>query len=228
MPSFIAAVLVPRQRLSSGPAPTALRHDLAEQVDHLGVVGFAKLQVAGCRLPQTANRGRRCVHANPSGARRAVVNTPPSPVRPTPLVRLARLLSALWSTQERPKADRTRRTRPFEGNTLGKRPRDGQKTERCTDTTRIGAESGSRCGEIDLERRICCPTAPGYPIEPSRSCASLAFSATSTADTPEAPHHPVHPSTQAQAAPQNPSATYSASIMNSPTRVPSLSQVMAR
>ena len=80
---------------SPGPMSATLRHDLAKQVDHLGVVGFAKLQVAGCRLPQTANRGRRCVHANPSGTQRAVANTPPSPVCPTPLVRLTRLLSAL-------------------------------------------------------------------------------------------------------------------------------------
>lgn len=80
---------------SPGPMSATLRHELSKQVDHLGVVGFAKLQVAGCRLPQTANRGRRCVHANPSEAQRAVVNTPPSPVRPTPLVRLTRLLSAL-------------------------------------------------------------------------------------------------------------------------------------
>lgn len=113
-----------------------------------------------------------------------------SPIRPTPLVRLARLLSALWSTQEHPKANRARRTRPFESNTLGKRPRDGQKTERCTDTTQIGAESGSRCDEANLERRICRATAEGYPIEPSCSCASLPFSATSTADTPKAPHPP--------------------------------------
>ena len=78
-----------------GPASATLRHDLAKQVDHLGVVGFAKLQVAGCRLPQTANRGRRCVHDSALRSRRVSVNTPPSPVRPTPLVRLTRLLSTL-------------------------------------------------------------------------------------------------------------------------------------
>lgn len=111
-------------------------------------------------------------------------------IRPTSLIRLARLLSALWITRERPKANRARRTQPFEGNTLGKIPRDGQKTERCTDTTQIGAESGSRCDEANLERRICRATAEGYPIEPSCSCASLPFSATSTADTPKAPHPP--------------------------------------
>lgn len=168
-----------------------------------------------CRLPAVGCRRRR---TGDGGAFTATPLRPPfarssSPIRPTPLVRLARLLSALWSTQERPKANRARRTRPFEGNTLGKRPRDGQKTERCTSKTRIRAESGSRCDEIDLERRICCPTAPEYPIGPSRSCASLPFSATSTADTPKAPHpprdnanaapphSPKHPSTSGTAKP---------------------------
>ena len=46
--------------------------------------------------------------------------------------------------------------------------------------------------------------------------------------TTQTPHHPIRPNTQVQVAPQNPFATYSASVMNSPTRVPSLSQVMAR
>ena len=55
--AFIAAVPVPRQRLSSGPAQAALRHDLAEQVDHLGVVGFAKLQVTGYRVVGERERG---------------------------------------------------------------------------------------------------------------------------------------------------------------------------
>lgn len=46
--------------------------------------------------------------------------------------------------------------------------------------------------------------------------------------TTQTPHHPIRPNTQAQAAPRSPSTAYSASVMNSPTRVPSLSQVMAR
>lgn len=39
--AFIAAALVLHQHLSSELAQATLRHDLAEQVDNLGVVGFA-------------------------------------------------------------------------------------------------------------------------------------------------------------------------------------------
>ena len=62
--AFIAAVLVPRQRLSPEPAQATLRHDLAEQVDHLGVVGFAGIareagvgHGVGCRRRRTGDGG---------------------------------------------------------------------------------------------------------------------------------------------------------------------------
>ncbi len=39
--SLYRGLLVLRQHLSSEPAQATLRHDLAEQIDYLGVVGFA-------------------------------------------------------------------------------------------------------------------------------------------------------------------------------------------
>ncbi len=66
---------------SPGPMSATLRHDLAKQVDHLGVVGFAKPQVAGYRLPQTPRKRRTTLFAQPHKRKRHR-ETLPQPIAP--------------------------------------------------------------------------------------------------------------------------------------------------
>lgn len=197
------------------------------------MVDLAKLQVAGCRLPQTANGGRRCVRSNASRSRRVVANTPPSPVRPAHHPLFARRPSFAWrvccprfgARKSTPKQivpdgrDPSRATHLVKDRVMDKKP------SVAPTRPRLEPNPGLDATKPTLNAAFAAQLRKG-------TLSNLPAVAHLSHFRPRAPQIPRKRRTtlftQAQAAPRSPSAAYSASVMNSPTRVPSLSQVMAR
>ena len=163
-------------------------------------------EAAGCRLPSDqGEQGMEGVHGNAL----------PSPVRPDHRPLFARRPSFAWRVccprfgaresalkQIAPdRLDPSRATRLVKDRVMDKKP--------SVAPTRPGLE-------------------PNPGLDAAKSTLNAVFAAQLHPGIQSSPPAVAHLSHFRPRAPQNPSATYSASIMNSPTRVPSLSQVMAR